>query len=93
MLLPENDNVKKDIVDEEVLPRNGAVAASRRVELPHGEMLRTSVRTMARHKAVVALVMHGRARPDDGQADSALGKRFGEALYARARVSAGVGIR
>jgi hypothetical protein len=55
LLSPENDNPEKDTMDDAALPRKGAVSASRRLELPHRDLLRTSGRALARHKAVVAV--------------------------------------
>jgi hypothetical protein len=55
LLSPDNDKVKKDSPDEAVHSPKADVAPSRRVELLHRVVLHSSVRTLARHRAVVAI--------------------------------------
>jgi hypothetical protein len=55
LLSPDNDNVKKDTVDEAVPRPDGDAAGSRHVGFLHRVVLHTSMRTLARHRTVVAV--------------------------------------
>jgi hypothetical protein len=93
---PDNEKVKKDTLDETGSPPNGAASPSRPVGLLHRAVLHGSVRTVVRHRAVVAIagfvlviaLVAGGFASRSGQAPDAAAAGTGSGAYGRLSPSA-----